>query len=171
MVDFLEENTENPPLCDALRSCRLWRHRLAAILFYVPEDNVSRGKVIKRWYFPRNVSHLSSRNSSKKMTILSRRSIAWYTLLESKGSVCLDHHLCWAAVVCVKQQNSSRLGWIRQGTDQCYNFLEGRLIDNQKWYVLRHFMISVVKSLFFKTRLYFDKCGVSFWRRDRKITN
>ena len=84
----------------ALRSCRLWRHRLAAILFYVPEDNVSRGKVIKRWYFPRNISHLSSTNSSKKMKILSRRSIAWYTLLESKGkclsrpSICVGLQLC-----------------------------------------------------------------------------
>lgn len=73
----------------ALRSCRLWRHRLAAILLYVPEGNVSRGKVIKRWYFPRNISHLSSRNSSKKMAILSGRILAWYTLLESKGK-CLS---------------------------------------------------------------------------------
>lgn len=34
---------------------------------------------------------------------------------------------------------------------------------------LRHFMISVVKSLFFKIRLYFDTCWVSFWHGDRKI--
>ena len=62
-------------------------------LVLLPEDYVPRGKVIKRWYFPRNISHLSSRNSSKKMTILSRRSIAWYTLLESKGK-CVVLQLC-----------------------------------------------------------------------------